>query len=380
MKNQGVKENKISTEVINVLNDSFTGWKFLTLAKKDDYFVNLFNQKLNKLIKVRISNQILLFSIRLFIEISIVFFIFISIVTAYFTTATFQDVVASLVIFVVASLKLVPSVSTIITNIGKVRNSRDAVFRLLEIKTKAANNRSNEHTLDEKIDPFTSLSIRGLEITNRDSKSTVSLPNLTINKGDMIGLAGPSGSGKTTILNFLSGLIPASKGSVTINGCQSFIQHELSERLKTWSIQLEQEHFVFAGSIYQNVMLTDQYSEEMEEKSWRSLTVAGATQYVSQLDNGINHMILDAGGNLSGGQKQRLSIARVLATDKNIILLDEPTSALDEALANSFIKSLKRYQENQTFIISTHDTSILQYCDKTLEFDENTNSFILRKS
>jgi len=378
LRKQGVDDNRISTEVIGVLNDSYIGWKTITLSGKESFFINLFSNRLKELIQVRVANQLTLFCIRLFLEIGIVLFVFFSILMAYYSDKSFEEVVASLLIFVVAALRVIPSVNLIITNVGKIRNSRDAVLSLFEIKNKALLDSNQLEDDTKEIRSFETIELKGIKIENRGGRHAIGVPELIISKGDIIGLVGPSGSGKTSILNFLSGCILTSNGSFKVNGSQTFTSDEAARWLKRNAIQLDQEQFTFCGSVYENVTLEENRLDVLEQNAWAALSTAGAKEFVSDLDGGLDYRIYDGGSNLSGGQRQRLSIARVLATKKHLLLLDEPTSALDDDLANSFIERLRGSPERQTVVIATHDRNLLTYCDKILEFEPKIRSFVLR--
>ena len=73
------------------------------------------------------------------------------------------------------------------------------------------------------------------------------------------------------------------------------------------------------------------------------------------------------GNALSGGQKQRIAIARALYKRRQVLIMDEPTSALDRNTASCIISGLRDYQPGLTFIIVTHDKSLLPFFDNIIE-------------
>lgn len=377
---QGYKDNMLSTNVIDILKDCFVGWKFIILSNKESYFLSRFSKRLTELIKVRIANQLLLFSIRLFLEVALVFSIFMSIMVAYVAGMSFQDMVAALLVFVVAALRIVPSVNLIIMNIGRIRNAKDTVFRLFEIKSRAKTVLPVHEMDGERMDDFHTIILKDVAIKNANSPAVIRMPNLEICEGDVIGLVGPSGSGKSTILNFLSGLLTAFEGNIKIGDKVMATNQIAGAWFKNATIQLTQDPFLFSASLFENVMLMDERTQASEEACWAALEISGAKRFIEKLDKKLDFEILEAGNNLSGGQKQRVALARVLATKRKILLLDEPTSALDKKLAVHFIKDLRNALKNQTVVISTHDTDLLPYCNKLLEFQKTTGCFTLREN
>jgi ABC-type bacteriocin/lantibiotic exporter with double-glycine peptidase domain len=90
-------------------------------------------------------------------------------------------------------------------------------------------------------------------------------------------------------------------------------------------------------------------------------------EFLNNQPNGIDSIISDKGLNLSGGQKQRLAIARSIYHNKEIIVLDEFTSALDANTVSKIMELLLKLKKEKTIILSSHDSNVLNVCDKIIK-------------
>jgi len=113
---------------------------------------------------------------------------------------------------------------------------------------------------------------------------------------------------------------------------------------------IQQNVFMFDGTIKDNISLYQEYSDE---EIMKAVKEAGLLKLVENLPKGIYEPVGENGGKLSGGEKQRIAIARALMKNSSIMLLDESTSALDNETAYSIEKSLLKL-EGVTSIVVTH--------------------------
>ena len=175
---------------------------------------------------------------------------------------------------------------------------------------------------------------------------------LSIQKGEIIGVMGPSGWGKTTLLNCLSGLDSIDDGHISIQG-KSLVDlndDQLSEfRAKKMGFVFQTYNLLPVLTAVENVelpLLVSGYSsKEARKKSIETLKVVGLEQWKHHLP-----------GQLSGGQSQRVTLARALVNDPAIIWADEPTGNLDSTNEKEIMDLLidLNKKNNQTFVIVTH--------------------------
>ena len=193
----------------------------------------------------------------------------------------------------------------------------------------------------------------------KSEKPTLQGFNLSIQKGDCIGLVGASGCGKSTLLRLIAGLEPLETGSITLDA-QVLSAPKLS-------VPPEKRHI---GMVFQNYCL-------FPHLSVRNNIAYGIRQRQHKKER-VNEMLalidLQAHADrypyqLSGGQQQRVALARSLAPKPKIILMDEPFSNLDATLKQSVRQEVKAIlqAENMTSIIVTHDLQDTEaLCDDTV--------------
>ena len=166
----------------------------------------------------------------------------------------------------------------------------------------------------------------------------------------MLGVVGRNGCGKTTLLKMMQGLYPPTSGRVLLDGgdTSQFSRNDLA----TWIGYVPQECFLFAGTIRENIAITN--PEANDEEVVRAATLAGVHEYVIDLPDGYATEIGEAGSRLSGGQRQRIAIARALLPDPPILLLDEVSGNLDMQAEISLRDMLSELARDHTIVVVTH--------------------------
>jgi len=181
------------------------------------------------------------------------------------------------------------------------------------------------------------------------------------NEGDFLGIMGHTGAGKTTILKLLMRYYTPDSGEVLINGqpITSYTLHSLREAIGFVS----QDPFLFYGSVKDNVIYNQDASEEELQ---RALTMAGAWEFVQDLDDGIDTMVGDRGAKLSGGQRARISLARALLKDPSLLILDEASSALDAETERRIQENLLSSGKGRATIAVAHRLSTIRNANEIL--------------
>lgn len=185
--------------------------------------------------------------------------------------------------------------------------------------------------------------------------------DMTITRGQFVGICGPSGGGKSTLALCLMGLVRPTEGELLFDG-RSVFQH-----IRTWHKNIGyvgQQPYFSRRSIRENVAFAVPEEEIDDEQVWRVLRLAAAEEFVKDKPNGIHTKLRRAGRNLSGGQRQRLAIARALYHEPEVLILDEATAALDNATEREITRSIHELSGKKTVISIAHRLSTISGADR----------------
>ncbi len=186
--------------------------------------------------------------------------------------------------------------------------------------------------------------------------------NITIEKGEFVGVMGPSGSGKTTLLNILATIDNPSAGELLINGTNP---SKLSEK-KVALFRRKELGFIFQDfnlldslSVKENIILPLVLSKVNVK------TIEDKLEEIARILN-IKDILNKRPYEISGGQQQRAACARALIHNPAIILADEPTGNLDSKASQDVMESLGSLNKKggATIMMVTHDPFAASFCDR----------------
>lgn len=191
--------------------------------------------------------------------------------------------------------------------------------------------------------------------------------NLSIRAGETVAFVGPSGAGKTTICSLLPRFYDVNGGQITVDGID--IRDMTLQSLRKNIGIVQQDVFLFAGTIRENIMYGD--LKATEEQIWGAAKRASLEEMISQLPDGMDTVIGERGVKLSGGQKQRLAIARMFLKNPPILILDEATSALDTETEAAIQQSLSELSIGRTTLVIAHRLATIKNADRIIVIDES---------
>ena len=211
----------------------------------------------------------------------------------------------------------------------------------------------------EKIDTAYHIQFDDVSFSYRDSKETVHNISFAIKRGETLGIIGSTGSGKSTLIHLLMRLYDIEEkeqgNRIWIGGRD--IRSIPKEELHTMFGVVFQNDSLFADTIEENIDFGRGLSNEQIEKA---MHMAQAEEFISNLEDGLKHILTSRGTNLSGGQRQRILIARALAGSPDILILDDSSSALDYKTDAALRKSIKEeYSDITTVIVAQRISSIM---------------------
>lgn len=279
------------------------------------------------------------------------------------TMTLFLQLSGSLTSSFSAIVSMVPGVISVATAAGRIKEITELPKENLGDFDKAA------AMLPEARKKGVSVIAENVTYSYADSDRNV-LNNISFfaHPGETIAFVGPSGEGKTTILRLLLGLVDKSQGSLKVN-VNSSEAIEISPSTRQFCSYVPQENAIFSGTIAENLRVVNPDATDEELRS--ALKIADALDFVEALPMGLKSIVGERGVNFSEGQVQRLSIARALLCGAPILVMDEATSALDSDTEERILRGLMDSDGKRTCIITTHRPSMLKYCHRIYELQED---------
>ena len=269
------------------------------------------------------------------------------------------------------SQKLLPSMQLCYNSWSILTNTKSSVLKVL---------RNLELSIDDSYSRkikqlifFKEIKIKSLnfKFNNDVEKFVLKDINLTIKKGERIGILGKTGSGKTTLINIIMGLIEPTSGQLLVDDSSIYSKIDKYRQI-SWQKSI--------AHVPQNIYLSDQsFAENIAfgisknkidmSKVRRVAEMAEISTFITSHRNGYETYVGERGIRLSGGQRQRIALARALYKNTKVLILDEATSALDNKTEKSIMKSINNLNKDITIIMVAHRTSTLSECDQIIELN-----------
>ena len=186
--------------------------------------------------------------------------------------------------------------------------------------------------------------------------------NFALKKGMTCGIIGSTGAGKTTLAQLLMRFYDITEGKIYLGGKD--ISKISSRKLREKIALVSQKPILFTGTIENNLKWGNQKADF--ETLQKSMKIAHADGFVSELPKGYQTWLGQGGVNLSGGQKQRLSIARGIIKNPEVLILDDCTSALDATTEANVMQDIRNYTQNLTTIIISQRIGTIMSADYIL--------------
>jgi ATP-binding cassette subfamily B protein len=190
--------------------------------------------------------------------------------------------------------------------------------------------------------------------------------SFTAEPGQTIALIGSTGAGKTTLVSLIPRLFDTTGGTVRVGGVD--VRDLEMETLWSGIGLVPQRPFLFAGTVASNLRLGKEDADDGE--LWEALAIAQASDFVSQMDGGLEARIAQGGTNVSGGQRQRLAIARAVLRRPRVLIFDDSFSALDLATDARLRQALWRELPEVTKVVVAQRVSTVTDADEILVLED----------
>lgn len=184
--------------------------------------------------------------------------------------------------------------------------------------------------------------------------------SMTVEPGELVGVAGASGAGKSTLLRVIAGDLAPCDGEALVDGLGSV---DLAPTAITW---LGQSPYLFPGTVAENIAL-DGSAERTAIVD--AAMLAGLGTVLSRLPDGLDTPVGERGWGLSGGEAHRIALARTFLKRARLVLLDEPTAHLDAESEREMIEAIAALARSTTTIVASHSPAVLAACDRVITLD-----------
>ncbi len=309
---------------------------------------------------------------RAMIELAMVSAVVVLTLVTLATGASVDETLATIGLFAYAGLRLQPVLQRIVTSVNQIRSNSaivdDLAADLHQVQDWAAVIAEQPVQPSDVPAPFADqLELDGVQFTYAPDEPSVRPAlrgiDLTVRRGEFLGICGPTGGGKSTLLDLLVGLLQPTAGTITVDG------RPLDAAPAWWWSQLgvvSQQVFLTDDTLRRNIAFGVAPDAIDEVRLARCVERAQLSEMVAGLPAGLDTVVGERGIRLSGGQRQRVAVARALYREPPVIVLDEGTSALDGATEARVIAALDEVAPDRTLIAVAHRLMTLRDADRIL--------------
>jgi ATP-binding cassette subfamily B multidrug efflux pump len=245
----------------------------------------------------------------------------------------------------------------LINDIQRFSASGEKIMELMNTKPKIKN--SKKQVEEDRING--SIEFKNVSF-NYGEEEILEDINLKVSPGQTIAIIGHTGSGKSTLVSLLCRFYECTKGEILVDG-HNIKDFNLRRLRKNIAVAM-QDIFLFSDTIEGNIAYGSPKAS-MDEVRWAA-NIAGADDFINNMEEGYDTIVGERGVGLSGGQKQRIALARALLKNPSIIILDDTTSSLDIETENKIRRSLDKYFKDKTTFIIAHRISSVKNADMIL--------------
>lgn len=341
------------------LSQFFQSFREIVLHGKRNYFINHYLNYSNEETHAEAFKTALKGTPRLFIETLFVGLFMIAIGFMAVKSQNPNELLGVLGGYLYVGFRIMPGLNRIIQQINMFKSAIPAINR---IHHEYNLSEENEHYLNlpdfhfEKSINLNNLSFKYLN-TKRNALSDI---NLTIKKGECIGIAGETGSGKSTLVDIILGLLKPTEGEILIDSLYPANSIQWHQKIG----YVPQSLNLIDDTIAANIAFGVDPEKHDIEQLHKVIEAAQLSKLLAQLPEGIDTIVGERGVRLSGGEKQRIAIARALYINPEVLIFDEATSALDNETEAKLMETIYSVSKNRTVIMIAHRLSTLEKCDR----------------
>ena len=345
----------------------FHGFKEIVLLGKRDAFINAYKFHSKKMARVQAIQKAVDSLPRMVIEVLFVGLFVATIAVLCLGHDTPSQMIGILGGYLYAGFRLMPGLNRIITQLNAFKATIPCIDRVFgEYNTVGAkeNYMSAPEFSYEKAIAFKNVSYH----YPNTQKNALNHINLTIKKGECLGVVGETGSGKSTLVDLLLGLLRPTSGDILIDDVYPVNSYQWHKRIG----YVPQSIYLTDDTIEANIAFGEAHEAIDHDRLNQAIQDAQLGKFIEQLPDGVATLVGERGVRLSGGERQRIAIARALYRNPEVLIFDEATSALDNETEARLMETIHVVSQNRTVIMIAHRLSTLKDCDRVVKIDAGT--------
>lgn len=357
---------RLEARIISLINQSLFGIRDVKLFRAYNFFSTRYLGLAQPSATFSARSATAMQIPRLFIE-TVVMIGFMAIVIIFLgMDKSGGDVMSVLGLFGMAAFRLMPSLNRFLANLA------DLKVRTAYVDELHKDIKDGEVDTDRETVTATNSGLRNeaqIELENIAYSYPDSVHhalhdiNLTIKKGESVGLVGASGAGKTTLIDVLLGLLRPRSGQLLVDGESAFAH------LADWQRRVgyvPQNFQIMNDTVLRNIAFGVADSEIDEARVRDVIRLVHLDKHIKTLPDGLETILGEFGARFSGGQNQRIAIARALYRDPEVLIFDEATSALDNETEHEITTAIQELAGTKTIVVIAHRLSTVKNCDKLI--------------
>ncbi len=361
----GQLERGIDTDLLQQVHEALGGLKEVKLNERESFFEGRFGALRERLLRIQRKRDVLNEGLRVGVETAFALILVLVIVALTRRGGDGGYIVSVLGLYAYAGFRLIPSINRITLNVNSLRHGLPFASDLADELSALGPIAAGQSAGDAGTTPLSqAIVFDGVSYTYAPgSPAAVSAIDITIERGQSVGIIGPTGAGKSTLLDLLLGLIEPTSGRVLVDG------RDIRTAPRAWRRQIgyvSQTPYLLDDSLRRNVAFGLPGDTIDEARLRDAVSAAQLDDVVVALPQGLDTTLGDRGARLSGGQRQRVAIARALYRDPAVLVLDEATAALDLETEREVTRAIEALQGTRTVIVVAHRLSTVRRCDRII--------------
>lgn len=362
----GAEQQRLQEATVRTLTQTLEGIKEVRLGAREAFVAGRFSEERRRSLDVNARYMTLSGTSRLLLETIFVFGILAVVLVLAWSGSGTTGLVPVLAIYAYAGFRVIPSANRIQMHVASLRYGLPAVKRL-RADLDACEGAEPLVTGDRDSPPLRfedEIHLDGVSYSYAaESAAVLRRVELSIRRGESIGIVGATGAGKTTLLHLLLGFLVPSSGRVLVDG------RDIQEDLRGWQRHIgyvPQNVHLIDDTLARNVAFCIPDDRVDHDRVTEALRRAQLQDFVAAQPRGAATLVGNRGVRLSGGERQRVAIARALYDNPDVLVFDEGTSSLDPHTERELTRAIEGLHGEKTLIVVAHRFATVRACDRVV--------------